>query len=152
MTVPGPDTAGTRGRADTYEYAALQVVPRPERGELMNAGVVLYCREQGFLRASVSVDPARVLALDPGADIDSISEMLESIADACAEPAALNAEKRNVLGERFRWLVAPRSTVVRAGPVHTGITRDPTQELERLLHQLVLPVAREGAGEDHPNL
>lgn len=137
MSAPTPD----RDVTSTYEYAALQIVPRPERGELVNAGVVLYCQARDFLRASVSMDPVRVQALDPGADVDSIVQILDSIAESCAEPALPNAARRNELGERFRWLVAPRSTVVRAGPVHTGVTADPAAELERLLHQLVLPLA-----------
>lgn len=115
-----------------YEYAALRVVPRADREESMNAGVLLYCREQRFLAAGVELDERRLHALDPGAEAETVLALLASIADSCA--AAPDA------GRHFRWLTAPRSTVVRAGPVHAGFTEDPPAELDRLLTLLVRPL------------
>lgn len=122
-----------------YEYAILRVVPRVERGESINAGVVLYARERDFLRAAVHLDAARLAALDPDADADGIAATLEAISSTCAGngPSA-----KDRIGSRFRWLTAPRSTVVQPGPVHTGLTVDPAAELARLLRVLVLPLER----------
>lgn len=128
-----------------FEYAALQVVPRIERGELINAGVLLYCRGLDFLGARVHLDRARLAALDPGADATGIDCTLEAIVEMCAEGSAETARYSGPAGQedrgrRFRRLTAPRSTVVQAGPVHTGLTADPAAELDRLLAALVLPL------------
>lgn len=130
--------------AHAYEYALLRVVPRIERGEAINAGVLLYCRSLDYLGAQVHLDRARLAALDAGADADAISRVLSSLAALCAEDtgAARHAgpageEDR---GRRFRRLTAPRSTIVQAGPVHTGLSPDPAAELPRLLRALVHPV------------
>lgn len=136
-----------------YEYAVLQVVPRPERGESVNAGVIVYCRDADFLAAAVHLDLARLGALDPHADHDAIARALEALADVTAVAAPPRADRLTDaalaatgpgagedLGRRFRRLTAPRSTVVRPGPVHTGLTADPAAEPARLLAALVLPV------------
>jgi len=119
-----------------FEYAVLRVVPRIERGEFINAGVLVYCRDRDFLGARVHLDADRLRALDPTADADAIGAALDAAADTCSGhgdgPAA--AEQ---IGRRFRWLTAPRSTVVQPGPVHTGLTADPAAELDRLLDLLV---------------
>lgn len=119
-----------------FEYAVLRVVPRIERGESINAGVLVYCRDRDFLGARVQLDADRLQALDPAADVAAIRAALDAAADTCAGhgdgPAA--AEQ---IGRRFRWLTAPRSTVVQPGPVHTGLTADPAAELDRLLAVLV---------------
>jgi hypothetical protein len=117
----------------TFEYAVLRVVPRIDRGEAMNAGVLLYCRPLAFLGSRVQLDEARLAALDPGADATQVRRALA----AAAECTPAEAED---IGRRFRWLTAPRSTVVQPGPVHTGLTADPATDLERLLRLLVLPV------------
>jgi hypothetical protein len=122
-----------------FEYAVLRVVPRVDRGEAVNAGVLLYCRGADFLGARVHLDTDRVRALDPGADLEAITAALRAAADTCAAEAAGPAAEEDI-GRRFRWLTAPRSTVVQPGPVHTGLTADPAAELERLLRVLVLPV------------
>lgn len=128
-----------------FEYAALQVVPRVERGELINAGVLLYCRGLDFLGARVHLDRTRLAAIDPGADATGIACTLDSIAEMCAESSAEQARYSGPAGgedrgRRFRRLTAPRSTVVQAGAVHTGLTADPVAELDRLLAALVLPL------------
>jgi hypothetical protein len=121
-----------------FEYAVLRVVPRVERGEAMNAGVILYCRAQTFLGALVHLDVNRLQVLDPGADVDHIQAALNSSARACDGSAGRAGEQD--IGPRFRWLTAPRSTVVQPGPVHTGLTTDPAAELGHLLSRLVLPL------------
>ncbi|MFC4950918.1 DUF3037 domain-containing protein [Pseudonocardia sp. GCM10023141] len=139
-----------------FEYAALQVVPRVERGERINAGVLLYCRGLDFLGASVHLDRARLAALDPHADTAGIGNALDALARLCGSGGIEAARYAGPAGEedngrRFRRLTAPRSTVIQPGPVHTGLTADPAAELERLLELLVLPVgaarsAIDGAG------
>ena len=122
-----------------FEYAVLKVVPRVERGECINAGVVLYCQAERFLGVRVHLDPARLTALDPGADLEAVQAHLEAVRSVCAGAPEAGAVGRLPLRERFGWLVAPRSTVVQPSPVHTGLTDDPEAELERLLGSMVLP-------------
>jgi Protein of unknown function (DUF3037) len=125
---------------DTFEYAVLRVVPRVERGECLNAGVLVYCRQRDYLGVRLHLDADRLRALDATADPAAIGAALQAAADVCAAATAAGAAGREALGSRFRWLTAPRSTVVQAGPVHTGLTTDPEAEAERLLRLLVLPV------------
>jgi hypothetical protein len=117
-----------------YEYAVIQAVPRIERGELINVGVVLYCQRADFLAARTHLDADRLLALDPKADVQAVGAALASWAATCTGAGAAAGLRP---GERFRWLVAPRSTVLRAGPVHMGLAADPSAELDRLLDLLV---------------
>ncbi|MEV6342234.1 DUF3037 domain-containing protein [Actinoplanes sp. NPDC051851] len=118
-----------------YEYAIIQAVPRIERGELINVGVLLYSQRHDYLAARTHLDEARLLALDPGADVDAVRRALDSWDTTCQGGGAPSGMR---LGERFRWLVAPRSTILRAGPVHMGLAADPAAELDRLLTLLVL--------------
>jgi hypothetical protein len=122
-----------------FEYAVLKVIPRVERGECMNAGVILYCQADRFLDARVHLDASRLRALDPDADLDAVRAHLESFRSVCAGGAKTGAVGQLPLRERFGWLVAPRSTVVQPSEVHTGLTDDPEAELERLLRRMVLP-------------
>jgi hypothetical protein len=110
-----------------------------ERGEFINAGVVLYCQVDWFLGARVHLDPARLMALDPVADLEAVRAHLEAVRSVCAGGSETGFVGRLPLGERFGWLVAPRSTVVQPSPVHTGLTDNPEAELERLLRRMVLP-------------
>ena len=129
------------GERHAFEYAVLRVVPRVDRGETMNAGILLYCRPLKYLGARVFLDVARLRALDPSADVAGIERALRAAADVCgpdAPPGPLGLED---IGHRFRWLTAPRSAVVQPGPVHTGLTRDPDAEAQHLLELLVLPAA-----------
>ena len=128
------------GRED-FQYAIVRVVPRVERGEALNAGVLVYCRQRDYLGSRVHLDVDRLRALDPTADAAAISRALQAAADVCAASPDAGAAGREALGSRFRWLTAPRSTVVQPGPVHTGLTDDPEAETERLFRLLVLPVA-----------
>jgi len=127
-----------------FEYAAIRVVPRIERGEAINAGVLLYCRGLDYLGARVHLDEARLHALDPHADADGIACVLRAIERSCADDPSEARRSGPAVeedrGRRFRRLTAPRSTMVQPGPVHTGLTADPAADLERLFSELVLPV------------
>ncbi|MEV5430750.1 DUF3037 domain-containing protein [Streptomyces sp. NPDC052701] len=129
--------AGQGGGRDVFEYALLRVVPRVERGECVNAGVLVYCRARAFLGARTHLDEARLLALDPQADVAGVRAALRAVEGVCAGGPAAGQAARDDAGRRFRWLIAPRSTVVQPGPVHTGLTLDPAAETERLLDLLV---------------
>jgi hypothetical protein len=118
---------------EIFEYALIRVVPRIERGESVNAGVIVYSKTYKFLRTRIELDEARLTALDPGADLPAIKAALRAFERACSEgPLA-----EQTLGERFRWLTAPRSAIVQPGPVHAGVTSDPAADLDRLFNTLV---------------
>ncbi len=123
----------------SFDYAVVRVVPRVDREEFVNAGVVLYCRETDFLEARVELDRARVLALYPGADLAVIEEHLAAIPRVCAGGEGSGPIGRLTQRERFHWLVAPRSTVVQVSPVHAGLCDDPREALERLVDRMVRP-------------
>jgi hypothetical protein len=123
-----------------FEYAVLRVVPRVERGESMNAGVLLYCKSLDYLGSRVHLDVQRLLALDPSADPSGVHRALRAAADVCAAAPSAGPVGLEDRGKRFRWLTAPRSTVVQPGPVHTGLTADPDADADRLLRLLVLPL------------
>jgi hypothetical protein len=127
---------GTRDR-QIYEYAVLRVVPRVERGECINAGVLVYCRAESYVGARTHLDEARLLALDPQADVAGVRAALRAVEGMCAGGPAAGQAADDPPGRRFRWLVAPRSTIVQPGPVHTGLTTNPAAETERLLDLLV---------------
>ncbi|GGN30943.1 hypothetical protein GCM10011578_068490 [Streptomyces fuscichromogenes] len=129
--------SGQGGDRDVFEYALLRVVPRVERGECINAGVILYCRAKAYVGARTHLDEARLLALDPAADLAGVRAALGAVEGVCAGGAAAGRAAGDDPGRRFRWLVAPRSAVVQPGPVHTGLTLDPAAETERLLDLLV---------------
>lgn len=130
-------TAERATERDVFEYALLRVVPRVERGETMNAGVVVYCRARSFVAARTHLDVGRLRALDPEADVDGVRAALHAVECVCRGGEAAGQAAGDDAGRRFRWLVAPRSTVVQPGPVHTGLTADPEVEVERLLDLLV---------------
>jgi Protein of unknown function (DUF3037) len=117
-----------------FEYAVLRAVPQVQRGECVNVGVVLYCQERDFLEALTFVDEWRLRALDADLDLGALEDALTAVCRTCAGegPAASTS-----LGQRFRWLTAPRSTVLQAGAVHAGLTDDPAAELVRLVDALV---------------
>jgi hypothetical protein len=121
----------------TYDYAIVRIVPRVERGEQINVGVILSCVDDEFLDARIELDTARLLALDPGLDLEAIRAGLATIpAVSAGGPAAGPIGELPPRG-RFRWLVSPRSTVIQMSPVHTGRTSDPAAALERLLVTMV---------------
>ncbi|MGH3663476.1 MAG: DUF3037 domain-containing protein [Micromonosporaceae bacterium] len=120
-----------------FEYAVIRAVPRVERGEQVNVGVLVYCQAKGFLGASTHLDPRRLLALDPEIDLEAVGAVLRSWEHTCEGAPEGVGPARMTPGERFRWLAAPRSTVIQAGPVHTGLTDEPAAELEHLMTRLV---------------
>jgi DUF3037 family protein len=125
--------------ASPFEYALLRVVPRVERGEFINAGVVLYCQEARFLGARVHLDPERLRALDPHLDPETVLAHLEVACRVCAGGPQAGAVGLMPPVHRFGWLVAPRSTVVQPSPVHTGLAEDPEEAIEHLLRVMVCP-------------
>ncbi|MDL4771579.1 MULTISPECIES: DUF3037 domain-containing protein [Thermomonosporaceae] len=131
-----PSERGALPREQLFEYAALRVMPRIERGEVMNVGVVVYCRALEFLGCRTRVDPERLLALDPGLDLEGVRTALKGVAALCGGGPHAGQAGDEPAGVRFRWLTAPRSTVVQPGPVHAGLTGDPDAELGRLLELL----------------
>lgn len=122
-----------------FEYALLKVVPRPERGESINVGVVLYCPEANFLDARVHLDRERLRALDPNLDQQSVQAHLEAVRRVCAGGSEAGALGLLPPRERFGRLVAPRSTVVQPSSVHTGFLDDPEETLNRLAREMVYP-------------
>lgn len=122
-----------------YEWAVLRVVPRVERCEFVNVGVVVYCQALDYLACAVVDDLGRALALGPGLDVEGVSAHLDSVRAVCDGAPEAGASGARPPGERFRWLVAPRSTVVQPSPVHTGITEDPAAELADIVARMVTP-------------
>ena len=124
-----------------FEYALIRVVPRVERGECLNAGVMLFCRPRRFLGARIALDRDRLLALAPYLDqatVDDIEAQLLLIPRVCAGDPAAGPIARLTLSERWHWLSAPSSTIVQPSPVHTGLCDDPEAQLDDLFRDLVL--------------
>ena len=123
--------------ACTYDYAVVRVVPRVERGEFVNVGVIVSCAAQNFLRAHIELDEVRLLALDPNVDLPGIRAALAALPLVCEGGDAAGALGRLSTRERFHWLVAPRSTSIQTSAVHTGRCTDLGAESERLLDRTV---------------
>ncbi|WP_329181418.1 MULTISPECIES: DUF3037 domain-containing protein [unclassified Streptomyces] len=124
-------------RREVFEYALVRVVPRIERGEMINAGVLVYCRARSFVGARVHLDETRLRCLDPGVDVAGVRAALRGYQEICAGGDDAGQAGGDDPGRRFRWLTAPRSTIVQPGPIHTGLTADPRAEADRLLALLV---------------
>ncbi|WP_310963207.1 DUF3037 domain-containing protein [Nocardioides terrisoli] len=120
-----------------YQYVALRCVPRVEREEFVNVGVVLLCEEDGFLDAACAVDEVRLLALAPDLDLGALHRALAFVESVCRGDGSAGDVATGTLGNRFGFLKAPRSTVVQPGPVHGGLTADPAADLLRLRDVLV---------------
>ena len=123
-----------------FSYAVLRVVPRVERGERFNAGVVLFCRQRDFLGVRVGLDERRLAALAPdvsAAEVRGHLEALQRVAEGSPDGGAL---AKLLPSERFGWLVAPSSTIIQPSEVHTGLTSDPRATLDALFAELVDPV------------
>jgi hypothetical protein len=131
----------------TYDYSVIRVVPRVEREEFVNVGVVVSCSGRDFLEARIVVDTARLLALDPGIDLDTLERHLDAILLICAGGAGAGALGELSARERFRWLTAPRSTVIQFSPAHTGRCDDPRALLERLMDSMVRLPGPPGPGD-----
>jgi hypothetical protein len=122
---------------NSFDYAIIRVVPRVERGERINAGIVLYCRGRDFLAARVELDRRRLMAVAPELDADLVEAHLESIQRICAGGPDAGPIGRLSQAERFHWLVSPRSTVIQLSPVHVGLCDHPEAALEHLLQTMV---------------
>jgi hypothetical protein len=123
----------------SFEYAVLRVVPRVEREEFINAGVVLFCLERDYLSARVHLDEPRLRALSASADVETVRRHLEAIPKVCAGDPEAGPIARLSRRQRFHWLVAPRSTVIQVSPVHAGLSASPESALEDLFAELVTP-------------
>jgi Protein of unknown function (DUF3037) len=131
MNEPASESASTV--REIFEYALIRVVPRIERGESVNVGLIVYSKSFRFLRTRIELNEPRLKALYPGTDITAVRAALRAFERACTEgPLAEQTQ-----GERFRWLTAPRSAIVQPGPVHAGLTDDPAADLARLFNALV---------------
>jgi hypothetical protein len=120
-----------------YEYAVIRVVPRPDREEFVNVGVILFCDAREFLRAKIELDEPRLQALCEAIDLTIVREHLEAVGRIATGGAAAGPIGLFTPRERFRWLVAPRSTVLQTSSAHAGLCDDPDAAVERLLDQLV---------------
>ena len=123
----------------SFDYSIIRVVPRVERGEQINSGIVLYCRARDFLGARVELDHARLAPLAPELDVNLVEAHLQSILRICEGGAEAGPIGQLSQAERFHWLVSPRSTVIQLSPVHSGLCDDPERALEHLVNMLVRP-------------
>jgi hypothetical protein len=128
---------GTTTFGSEFQYALLRVVPRLERGEQINAGVVLFARRAQFLAALVKLDEARLRAIAPEVDPAPLTRQLEAIARVAAGEDAAGPIASLPQSERFAWIVAPSSTAIQPSAVHVGLCGDPQEKLERLFAELV---------------
>jgi hypothetical protein len=121
----------------TYDYAIVRVVPRVERGEFVNAGIIMSCDVERVLQARIELDGAALLALDAGVDLEIVRSTLAAIPAICAGGAQAGAIGELSARERFHWLVAPKSTIVQTSPVHTGQCSDLQAALEHLMNRMI---------------
>ena len=120
-----------------YDYAVIRVVPKVEREEFINAGVILSCPERSFLEAQIKLNESRLLALDPSLDLEMVKTHLATIPKICRGGADAGPIGQLTQRQRFYWLVAPRSTIIQTSPVHTGRCSDPAAALRRLVATMV---------------
>ena len=121
----------------SFDYATIRVVPRVEREEFINAGIIVFCLEKKFLAARIHLDEARLKALWPTIDLDLVREHLEAIPRICAGDPAAGPIAKLSQRERFHWLIAPRSAMIQPSPVHTGLCESTDDLPERLARQLL---------------
>jgi hypothetical protein len=121
----------------TFDYVVVRVVPRVGREEFVNAGVILFCRTQGFLAARIALDVPRLVALAPDVDVDEVQAHLALIPRICAGGEQAGPIGQLSQAERFHWLVSPASTIVQPSPVHCGLCADPAAALDYLLATMV---------------
>jgi hypothetical protein len=119
-----------------FEYAIVRVVPYVERAEFLNAGAILFCRTQRYLGARITADRERLLALCPELDIEMVEAQLALIPRICAGGADAGPVGEMDQAERFRWLIAPRSTTLQISPVHCGLCADPEAALDEIVARM----------------
>lgn len=120
-----------------YQYVVLRFVPRVDRGECLNVGVVVHSQSAGVLRCAFHLDEVRILAIAPEADLVGLRQALEAVSTMCERPPSEVDTTLSTPGKRFGWITAPRSTVLQPGPVHGGSVPDPDAEVDHLLDRLV---------------
>ncbi len=120
-----------------YDYAVIRVVPKVDREEFINAGIILSCPDLSFLEARIKLNESRLLTLDPTVDLDLVKNHLATIPTICRGGDGAGSIGQLPQRQRFHWLVAPRSTVIQTSPVHTGRCADPSAALEHLLSKMV---------------
>ena len=123
--------------ASPFDYAVIRVVPRIEREEFVNAGVIVFARTLDYLGCACALDEARVLAIDPSADLAAIRRHLAGISAVCDGAAIAGPIGKLPRPDRFHWLTTPRSTLLQPSPVHAGMTEDPAATLAHLVDKLV---------------
>jgi hypothetical protein len=121
----------------SYQYVALRCVPRVDRDEFINVGVVIHCPDADFLECAFNITAQRLKSLSPTLDLASVEQSLETLCAICRGDQAPGRPLLETPGQRFGWIAAPRSTVVQPGPVHGGLASVPAAELQRLLVALV---------------
>ncbi|KRC36110.1 DUF3037 domain-containing protein [Acidovorax sp. Root219] len=126
--------------AEVYDYAIVRVVPRVEREEFINAGVILSCQKSGFLQAAIALDEERLLAMDPHVDIDTVRRHLDAIVAICAGEAGCGPIAQLPFRQRFHWLTARRSAIIQTSPAHTGRCTDAAAALEHIMDRMVRPL------------
>ena len=124
--MPGPSS---------FDYAIVRLVPRVEREEFINVGVILYCRTQGCLIARIEPDLHRLTSLAPNFDLSIVQDQLDLILRICAGGEGAGPYAQMSQSERFQWLVSPRSTTVQISPVHCGLCTDPKAALDELFER-----------------
>lgn len=132
MTASGLGSSGMG-----FQYVVLRCVPRTDREEFLNVGVVLYCQAADYLCAAGDLDEARLTAFSPGVDVGAVQAALAAVEAVCRGDEQVGAAALTTRSQRFGWIAAPKSTVVQPGPVHGGLTTDPARQLEHLVDRLV---------------
>lgn len=128
----------------SFDYAVLRVVPRVDREEFLNAGIILYCLKRDFLGAAVELDESRLLALAPDVDVALVRSHLQAVPTICAGGAEAGSIGQLPQKERWHWLVAPRSTILQTSAVHSGLCEEPQLALQQLMDRMVRLVPRAG--------
>ncbi len=132
--------------AETYDYAIIRVVPRVEREEFINVGVILSCPAEKFLQARIELDESRLLALNSGIDLELVHRHLAAFPTICAAGPDSGPIGQLPQRARFYWLTARRSAIIQTSPVHSGRCSEPGAAIEHLLAKMVRPLPLEGPG------
>ena len=135
-----------------YDYAIIRIVPRVEREEFINAGVIVWCPARRFLDALIDLDEARLLAMNSSADLEAIRAHLSTIPAICAGGSQAGPIGELSMRKRFEWLTSPRSTTIQTSPVHSGWCKDPAAQLDSLLDTMVRPARADCAADERAPL